>query len=187
MDIQRLLEILRESIKHSPEVRWAFGLLGIAAVIGIFLLIFQHNLRLGFISIFLVFLPLFLLFIFSRITTDPNSTSHSLKTFFMWSVTLLIVAIMVSFVSSFIVNYPIPLQCYITDTCDCNSQHRTELEEKAEKGDPEAQHELATNFYSGGNGYTKDISRGVYWYCKASAQGYEQSKKFLLAAKRNCS
>lgn len=52
---------------------------------------------------------------------------------------------------------------------------RVTLQEKAEKGDVDAQYDLGNSYCCGDNGFW-DTKQAVYWWCLAAGQGHQDSK-----------
>lgn len=57
-------------------------------------------------------------------------------------------------------------------------------EESAELGIAAAQYRTAEIYHKGKNGKAKDITKAIYWYEKAAAQGHEGAKKNLATLKK---
>ncbi len=83
--------------------------------------------------------------------------------------------------------------CFILTSCakvyDTKMSHaqdeRIRWEEKAKKGEPEAQFRLGNAYCCGKNGFF-DTQEAIKWWCKASQQGHLGAKKALIAhSKKN--
>jgi TPR repeat protein len=75
---------------------------------------------------------------------------------------------------------------HVTDNVTSyDNAKRIDLQEKAAKGDKEAQYELGSSYCCGENGFW-DTKQAVHWWCLAVGQGHDGAKARLDGIGKKC-
>jgi hypothetical protein len=108
-------KLLKEAIRAVPAVRYALGVAGMAAVVGIVLGL-KLNPQVAVFGTLIVLGLMFVLLIFSQYAGQPNVDIAGPARVLVWFYTCAVMVATVLFMTSYFMNWPIPLRVFASAT-----------------------------------------------------------------------
>jgi TIR domain len=132
----RPLEILNAAISAVPSVKYALGTAGIAAAAAIMSSFVGGYSRISIISIGLVIIGMFVLFLFSVLITSGSGAAKYAGIALMWAVTVFVIAFMVFTTTAVATGYPCNWAEFLTLRTACQVAEANGYRSPTSSADP---------------------------------------------------